>query len=219
MWGMFRFVSEFFDHSLDKVLSGPAGPGFGKSMGAIGAILFGSVIVMIAAVALAISGRTIEAPQYHLVKDGAPIGRLPVLNSPSLSVEKITLWSERAARDIFRFSFRDYESRMADNAVYFTPAAWRDFSESMEKTQMLKNTREQRQFVILTPLEDAQLIGRGTVGGKMVLRVEIPVIITYIGGEKPVYQKQLLELFLLPVPPEQSPEGLAIAKLRAHSYK
>ncbi len=219
MWGMFRGVAEFFDHSLDKVLSKPAGPAFSKNMGAIGAVILCAVLSILAALALAFSGRTIEAPQYYIVREGKPPARLPVLDSPALTVEKITSWSERAVREIFRFNFRDYEQRMAQNSVYFTPAAWRDFSASMEKTEMLKNTREQRQFVILTPLEDAQLIDRVVVGGRYVLLVEIPVIITYIGGEEPVYQKQFIQLFLLPVPPEESPEGLAIAKLRAQPYR
>lgn len=219
MWGLFRFVGEFFDHGLDKVLSGPAGPAFGKNMGVIGAVILSSLVVVVAAMGIAISGRGIETPQYYLVKEGEVAGRLPVLATPSLSVEKITLWSERAVRDIFRFNFRDYESRMRQNSVYFTPAAWRDFSASMERTQLLQNTRSQRQFVVLTPMEPAQLIGRSVVNRQVVLRVEIPVIISYIGGEEPIFQKQILEVFILPVPPEQSPEGLAIAKLRAHPYR
>lgn len=218
MFGMFKSIAALFDHGLDKALGRPAGPGFDKSMGAIGAIILGALLCVGAAVFIWFSGRTLEAPQYYVVTQEGP-KRLPVLGTPALTVEKITEWSERAVIDIFQFGFRNYEQRMAVNSVYFTPAAWNDFTASMERTNLLETVRSQRQVVVLTPLEPAQLIDLASVGGRQVFRVEIPVIITFIGGEKPHYQRQYMELFLVPVPPEKSPEGLAIIKLTPHPYR
>lgn len=218
MFGVFKSIAALFDQDLDKSLANPAGPGFGKSMGAIGTILLGAMLCIGASVLLWFSGRTQDPPQYFLVTQEGP-KRLPVLNTPALTVEKITSWSERAVIDIFQFNFRNYQQRMAVNSVYFTPAAWNDFTASMERTSLLETVRSQRQFVVLTPLEPAQLVDLASVGGRQVFRVEIPVIITFIGGERPAYQRQFLELFLVPVPPEESPEGLAIIKLTPHPYR
>ena len=104
------------------------------------------------------------------------------------------------------------------SAVYFQEGAWQDFKASMEKTKLVEKIKSERLFVVLTPMEDPQLIGRGMVGGQEVLRIEVPVVLTYIGGSEPVYQYQILELFVRVVPPAESPEGLAIARLKAHPY-
>lgn len=219
MFGLFASVARMFDHGLDKVLEKRAPSGLAKTMGAVGTIMVAAVVVGLMGAMILSSGTKIQTPAYYAVLPGEPPGRIRVLDSPALSVDKITKWSARAVRDIFRFNFRDIDARMKANAVYFTPAAHADFVRAMEDSGTIEDVKQERQFVLLTPLEPAQLVDRGQVNGKMVLVVEIPVLLTYIAGEKPVYQRQYLVLYVMPVPTTEDPEGLAIARLEAHPYR
>lgn len=216
---MFRFIAQMFDESLDAILAPVEGKPYGQVMGRIGLVMAASAVVVLAALLAGVKGREIRTPAYFIVQEDKAPARLPVLNNPSLSVEKISNWSARALRDIFRFEFGRVDAQLASSEVYFLPQAWSDFQASMQKTEMLDRIRSERLFVVLTPLEEPQLVGRGVVGGREVIRVEAPVVLTYIGGETPVYQYQIIELFVRSVPPTESPEGLAIARLRAHPYR
>lgn len=215
---MFKLLAQMFDQSLDKVLEPIEGKPYGKIMGRIGFIMASALVVVGLAGVLAMKGRKIEQPQNLVLQEGKPPMRLPVLGTPSLSVDKISTWSARAVREIFGLRFDTVEQQLNANAVYFQEDAWQDFKASMEKTKLVEKIKNERLFVVLTPLEDPQLIGRGVVGGREVIRIEVPVVLTYIGGSKPVYQYQILELFVRIVPPAESPEGLAIARLKAYPY-
>lgn len=219
MFGLFAPLARLFDHGLDGALEKASGKGLGKVMGVIGTIMAASLVVATCAALLLSAGTQIRPPVYYAVLPGEPPARLRVLDGPALSVDKITNWSARAVRDIFRFNFRDIDARLRASSAYFTPAAYRDFMRAMENSGTIQDVKDQRQFVLLTPMEPAQLVDRATVNGNMVLRVEIPVLLTYIAGEKPVYQKQYLVLFVMPVPTTEDPEGLAIARLEAHPYR
>lgn len=216
---MFKFLAQMFDQSLDKVLEPIEGKPYGQVMGRIGLILAASFLLIAMAVVVTSKGKHIELPPYHVVQEGKAPMRLPVLNSPSLSVDKITTWSSRALREIFTLRFDNVEQKINASEVYFQANAFEDFRSSMEKTKMIEKIRTERLFVVLTPIEDPQLVGRGVVNNQEVLRVEVPVVLTYIGGAQPVYQYQLMELFIRVVPTTEDPEGLAIARLKAHPYR
>ena len=215
---MFKFLAQMFDQSLDRVLEPIEGKPYGKIMGRIGLIMASALVVIGLAGAVVVKGRKIEQPQNLVIQEGKAPMRLPVLENPSLSVDKISTWSARAVRDIFNLRFDTVDEQLNASAVYFQEGAWQDFKASMEKTKLVEKIKSERLFVVLTPMEDPQLIGRGMVGGQEVLRIEVPVVLTYIGGSEPVYQYQILELFVRVAPPAESPEGLAIARLKAHPY-
>lgn len=215
---MFKFLAQMFDQSLDKVLEPLEGKPYGQVMGRIGLIMACALVVIGLAGALIVKGRTVEQPQNFVLQQGKEPMRLPVMGNPSLSVDKISTWSARAVRDIFNLRFDTVDQQLNASAVYFQDGAWQDFKASMEKTKLIEKIKTERLFVVLTPMEEPQLIGRGMVGGREVLRIEVPVVLTYIGGSEPVYQYQILELFVRVVPPAESPEGLAIARLKAHPY-
>lgn len=218
MWSMFKVIAQSIDQSLDRVLEPAVGRDYGRAMGTIGAVLLGSLLVIVFAIGLGWKGREIHQPTYYLVSGGKPVGKLPVLNSPNLSAQKITDWSNRALRKLFTFDFRNIEDVMSDGSVYFSPGAYSDFKASMEKTKMVNKVKTERLKVVLTGLRDAQLVGRGVIGGRMALVVEQPVVLTYIGGEKPVYQYQFIQLLIRAVPTTENPEGLSIVSLKASGY-
>ena len=219
MYRLFATVAQRFDQPLDAVLAPTIGNDLARAMGAVGAIMVGALLTIGLAISVGVFGRQVHSPEYFVVAQGKAPAPMRVLNSPSLSAEKIVNWSNRAVRDIFRFNFRDIDSRLESNSVYFTEGSWAEFRASMEKTEMVEKVKGERLFVSLTPMEDPQLIDRVSVNGQEVLRVEVPVVITYIGGAKPVFQRRFIELFLLPVPSTDDPEGLAIAKLSAKPYR
>lgn len=215
---MFKFLAQLFDQSLDKVLEPVEGKPYGQVMGRIGLIMACSLVMLALAGFIATKGRKVEQPQNYVWQEGKAPMRLPVMNNPSLSVEKITTWSSRALRDVFNLRFDNVDSQLRANLVYFEEGAGEDFLASMQKTKMIDKVKSERLFVVLTPMEPPQLVGRGVVGGREVLRIEAPVVITYIGGAAPIYQYQIIELFVRVVPPAESPEGLLIVRLKAHPY-
>lgn len=215
MWSMFKGIAQLFDHSQDKVLAPLVGDSYGKAMGVVGAVILSAFVVMLLAVGVAVKGREIQQPSYFLVAPKEKPVRQPVLNSPSLSATKITNWSSRALRDIFTFNFNNVNERMAQNSVYFSEQAFADFQASVEKTGLLEDVQKQRLLVTLTPLGEPRLIGRTGP----YLRIETPVLLTYIGGAQPVHKRNIIELMVEPVDTTKDPEGLSIVRLRSFSLQ
>lgn len=215
---MVAFVAKWFDQSLDKLFERGRVEGFEQATGRVGLILLAAFVVLALSMLVWWEGRKIEQPAYFLVRANQEPARLPVLNSPSLSAAKISSWSSRALRDIFRFGFRDVEERLEQSSVYFTTEAYSDFLAALEKSELLTRVREDRLIISLTPLEEPVLVSTVVVNGKRVIRVETVVAITYVGGEEPVVQYRLMEMLVSPVETTEDPEGLAIVRLRPYPY-
>lgn len=215
---MFKMFATMLDQSLDKVLEPIVGKSYGQVMGRIGLIVAMAALVFAGAWMVMVSGRNMPQPAYFILEQGKDPRPIPALSSPGLSVPKIQSWSARALRDIFHLEFGKLDQQLAASAVYFEPSAGSDFRASLEKTQMIERVRSERLFVLLTPLEAPQVVGRGFSQGREAIRVEVPVVITYVGGPELVHQYQIIELFVRVVPPTEAPEGLAIARLKAFPF-
>ena len=215
---MFKAFAGMLDQGLDKVLEPIVGKSYGQVMGRIGVILVLSLVVFGGALGVFMAGRDMPQPSYFVVEQGKDPQWVPALGSPGLSIPKIQSWSARALREIFHLEFGKIDSQLAASSVYFESGVWADFRSSLESTQMLETVRSERLFVLLTPLEAPQVVGRGFSQGREAMRIEVPVVITYIGGTEPVHQYQLIELFVRAVPTSEAPEGLAIARLRAYPF-
>lgn len=210
---MFDFIARWIDEPLDDALSKDLGKDYGKVMGIIGTGVLCAAIIILFAIFNVFSASKIEAPQYSVIKNQKVVGKLPVLNSPSFSGEKIKMWSSKLVGDVYNFNFGNINRQIERNKFYFTPAAFEDFKKQIASTKLDEDVISNRLFVTSTPIDDPVIVGRARVNGQDVIRVQVPVVITFIGGDKPVYKKQWLDLFILAVSTTESPEGLQLARI------
>lgn len=219
MISLFSGFGKMLDHGLDKALSPHAGKDYGNAVGVAGAIFVSALAIILLAAAMGFKGSQIEPPKYFVVYPGKKPASLPVLQMPVLSATKVQAWTDRALRETYTFNFNNLNSRMARASEYYTPEAWAALQLSLERSKFLPNVRNKRLVVWSTAIEPTTIVKSSKVGGRLVWVVEAPVMFSFIGGEKPVYDTVIFKVIVQQVPTTDDPEGLVIASAKTFPYR
>lgn len=154
-----------------------------------------------------------KAPEFFLVNEHKKeIQKLDVLDLPVMSSHKVETWTSRAIKSSYSFDFYNMNQKFARNQNFFTTDGWNAFYKALEKADVIKNVKDNKLQVWLTPTSPALIVDIGRYGNFVLWRVEMPAVITYTGAAPPANQKVLVSVVVLQVPTTESPFGIQISQ-------
>lgn len=186
-------------------------------------MLYSVVLIVICLVIAWWAQHKVPPTRYTLVTQKGLVP-LEISQTPIFSLQKVQGWSGRAISDIFTFDFKNADEHMNSMRPYFNSAAWSSFIGSIESTNIVKTVKKNSLLVQITPLQDPYVVDAPYMQmGKWVWpRVEVPVLISYIGSlksNKVPSQKITFVLTLVQVDATDNPDGLQIASMIPTDYK
>lgn len=152
---------------------------------------------------------------YHLVildREGAPekIHRLVPLDEPNLTRTAIINMTMNIAAEALTFGFNNAEDRLLQVRRFFTDEAWNDFAAAYLQSGRLDVIKKKQQILTTVATDGAVIIKEGMVHDRYQWVTQVPIIITYLAGQKTQVNRSILQLTLVRVPTTQHPEGVAI---------
>lgn len=211
------WVSDRIDRVRSKPWRGLSGPYFDKALAAAGVAFLCCMLGLTSNISTGWFGRQVPVPAHFLV-DGSRLTAIPVLATPSLSLNKVERWSEGAVQDIFTMNFFNADDHVAGTQQYFTDLGWSAFQNALASTKILNDLKSRQLEMTVGPLKRARVVKRLSYGNVPVWEVQIPMFVAYTGATRPVYQRVMCSLVVRAVPTTTSVEGLAIAKISLRTY-
>lgn len=219
MWSLFSYVSALIDRPSGAPWRPFVGSDFPRVLGVLGVAVLGCLVLLAASVGLGALGRQIPIPAHFLYDPVThKANRIPLLVSPSMSTIKLERWSMSAARELVSFNFLNADTHFQSQRDKFTDAGWAAFQDAMARTASIQTVKERHLVVTGIPTKRARVTDTLLNGPALQWQVEIPMLISYTGDNRPVNQSVLCTLILRQVPSSESAHGIAIAKITFRSY-
>ncbi len=135
------------------------------------------------------------------------------LGEPYLSSGALLNWFVECVTSTNTYDFVNYQKQFQQNSQCFTARGWEEFNMAMSKSGTLETVKEQR-LVASSVAHGAPVITReGIRGGAYSWEVELPVTVTFQGGQAGrslLSQKVLVTAVVSRIPTYQSRNGVGI---------
>ncbi|TAM07676.1 MAG: type IV secretion protein IcmL [Rhodanobacter sp.] len=154
--------------------------------------------------------------QYFAVEQGTGrLIRLAPMNEPHLQGANLLTWLQTCVTQANTYDFVNYQSQFMKNKDCFTREGWQQFQAAMDRAGTLQTVRNQR-LVASAVADGAPVIAQeGLLNGAYTWMIQIPVTVTYQGGEAgrgSSTQHLLVKTLVSNVPAWASKEGVGIAQ-------
>lgn len=207
---LFKWLMQKVDVEQDKYMIPYVGVDFNKVTGAMGFVLLMVLGGLGVFIVTGWHGSKVVQPVYFFAPKDGEVKRAVVIGSPSLSHAKVRRWAGNALREMYTFTFRDVDERMENSRRFFNHATATSFVSSSEG--LITEVKQERLFSSLTLLEEPAIVQQMNVGGAMMWIIEVPAMLTVLGGEEPQYIEYMFQLTVRQVPVTDNPEGIVIVK-------
>lgn len=148
--------------------------------------------------------------RYFATTDDGKIINLTPLTDPSMTDAGVLTWASQSASDVMTFSFQDYQRRLQASSGYFTPAGWNGFMKAIQDSRFLEGVQANQQIVTAVPYQAPVIVDRGQADGRYYWRIQLPMVVTFVSGDKKATKRQLLNLMIVRRSPLENPAGLGI---------
>lgn len=188
-----------------------------------GALLIGMVTSVSLMLVFAFLNKNVPPPQIFLVKNGAVIGKAPLLKIPPVTLERVSLWASAAVRDIYTVNFINVTEKTNLSYHYFTNSG--KFAFSLDQKNMIERISNEKIMDYAIPNSKPRILdAHVNFMGEKVWKVEIDVLLRTVtssnnesGKKDGIMTKKVVQLDIIQVNPEESIDGLAIDTLKMFS--
>lgn len=148
-------------------------------------------------------------PIYFAATTDGRLIKLQPLNKPTVSDTALLDWAARSAIAPYNMDFNHWRAQLQRLSPRFTEQSWGGFVKAM--TTNITPTVEKDRIIMSAVTDGAPVITkRGTLGGRLAEWAEIPIVVSYIVGEKTVNQHLLVKMVLVRADELKHPGGWAI---------
>lgn len=211
---MFKGLSAVLDRVSDRPLMPQ--PWLAKALGAVGLVVFLSMVVTISALTARVAVGHRPPPAVYLAR-GSEIQRIQVLKDPSLSDVKLKRWVTRSAREIFSFNFANYDAHMEGVSVLFTDLGWQAFQQGLVNSKIEDRVKSKQLDVFLVPESTARLVAVLQAKNVFVFKTQMPALMVYKSASNTEVKRVLIETMVRQVPTSENPDGIGISDIVVHN--
>jgi len=152
-------------------------------------------------------------PSYFAVQNGQIVPMVPV-SSPYVKPGDLNQWVARAVTESYMLDFQNFRTRLAENAKYFTPEGFEDYTNSLQKSGRMKMIQEGWFVGSAVPTDAPVIVSEGAVNGRYMWRLRMPVTVSYSSKTHAVPpQKLMLTIVVVRVDTRQNPYGIGISQI------
>ncbi len=177
-------------------------------------------VVVILALGLALVymvNQAIHGKREYFAVDSAT-GRMipmPPLGTPYISEGALLARINECVTKVNTYNYVDWQTRLQDaKQECFTEDGWNQYAAAINRAGTIKLVREGRQVVSANTTGAAVINKQGDRAGKYSWEVQVPMQVTYQGGQAGrnlVSSKQLVTLLIERVPTWQNSSGVGIS--------
>lgn len=191
---------EFYKKYFGKVLTAVI-----IALGVIGVLVTGFIIV---------KTQRVEREYFGLDSQRGTMVAMVPLGEPYLAQGALLNWFTECVNSTNTYDFVNYQKQFQQNSQCFTKQGWDEFTAAVARAGTLDNVKTQR-LVGSSVANGAPVITReGIRGGAYSWEIELPVMVTFQGGQggrSLVTQRLLVTGVVSRVPTFESKYGVGIA--------
>lgn len=150
--------------------------------------------------------------EYYAMNPQKQGVQLVALTMPNMTNRAILSWATTSITEIMTLGFGDFENKLGQQQIRFTPEGWDGFRNAFIK-QKIGESFKQNQLVLTTvPSNTPVIVAQGVNENHIYQwRVQMPVIMTYATNNNITkHEKSVIDLTIVRVRAEQSPSGIGI---------
>ncbi len=171
------------------------------------------ISILVLTVFLGLSLLRDPKPAYFAVQNGQIVPMVPV-NSPYIRPGDLNQWVARAVTESYMLDFQNFRTRLSENAKYFTPEGFEDYTNSLQKSGRMKMIQEGWFVGSAVPTDAPVIVSEGAVNGRYMWRLRMPVTVSYSSKTHTVPpQKLMLTIVVVRVDTRQNPYGVGISQI------
>lgn len=171
------------------------------------------ISILVLTVFLGLSLLRDPKPAYFAVQNGQIVPMVPV-SSPYIKPGDLNQWVARAVTESYMLDFQNFRTRLAENAKYFTPEGFEDYTNSLQKSGRMKMIQEGWFVGSAVPTDAPVIVNEGAVNGRYMWRLRMPVTVSYSSKTHTVPpQKLILTIVVVRVDTRQNPYGVGISQI------
>ncbi len=134
------------------------------------------------------------------------------LTMPNMTNRAVLAWTTTAVTDIMTLGFGDVDQKFATQRKYFTSEGWESYTEVFSKMRIAQIIKESQLVRTTVPSNVPVIVDQG-VGSDEIYQwvVQMPIITTdATNNNKTAQSPSIVTLFVVRVPVEENPFGIAI---------
>lgn len=171
------------------------------------------ISILVLTIFLGLSLTRDPKPAYFAVQNGQLVPMVPISN-PYIKPGDLNQWVARAVTESYMLDFQNFRTRLAENAKYFTPEGFEDYTNSLQKSGRMKMIQEGWFVGSAVPTDAPVIISEGAVNGRYIWRLRMPVTVSYSSKTHTVPpQKLVLTIVVARVDTRVNPYGVAITQI------
>lgn len=149
-------------------------------------------------------------PQYFATTpDGRMINWHP-LTDPVVTDDFVLQWSANAVRQVFSLDFIHWRQQLQSASSYFTPSGWKYFLQSLKQSNNLETLTNLKMVSNAEITGSPQILEQEIVGNQYAWKVQMPILVTFINGQRTIPMPMNVTLIVLREPVQEYPDRIAI---------
>lgn len=171
--------------------------------------------VMLAAGFVWVKNQRVDREYFAVEQGSGRLIRMPSMSEPHLQGANLLTWLQTCVTQANTYDFVNYQAQFMRNKDCFTRDGWSQFQSAMEKAGTLETVKTQRLVATSVANGAPVILQEGISNGAYTWLIQIPVTVTYQGGQagRSVLNQQLLVKTLVSnIPAYASKEGVGIAQ-------
>ncbi len=172
------------------------------------------VIGVLVAAFVVVKNQRVEREYFSVDAHGRLTSIIP-LTQPYVSQSKLLSWAAECVTAANTYDFVNYQKQFQNNALCFTKEGWEQFMTAVERSGTLETVRNQRLVASAVSQGAAVVTKEGIRRGAYTWEIELPILVTYQGGQAGrtmISQKLLVTLLVSRVPTFENENGVGIAQ-------
>lgn len=189
----------FYKHYFGKLLSVLI-----VSLVVIGILVAGFIIV---------KTQRVEREYFGIDSQTGRLVPIVPLGDPYLAQGALLTWFVECATSTNTYDFVNYQKQFQQNSQCFTSRGWEEFNAAVARAGTLENVKAQRLVASSVPNGAPVITREGLRGGAYSWEIELPVTVTFQGGQAGrslVTQRLLVTAVVSRVPTHESRNGVGI---------
>jgi len=188
---------------------------FKKYFGPLLWTLFAALVVIAILIGAFVIVKTQKVEREYFAVENGRLTKMVPLGEPFLLQSDLLNWAKKCVTSANTFDFVNYQKQFQENSACFTPEGWEQFMGAVEKSGNLETVKTQR-LVASSVEQGAPIITReGLRKGVYSWEVELPILVTYQGGQGgrgTISQRLLVKLLISRVSTAVYKEGVGIVQ-------
>lgn len=153
-------------------------------------------------------------PVYFSVSDDFRIKSMKPLNEPVISESGLSNWVARTVTKTFSLDFVHWREQLMEVKPEYTEDCFKQLIKSLQDAGNLEMIKKRR-LVLSAVVKNAPVVtAKGTVGGRMVWKMEFPISFAYESSERKVASQDLIcTVMVRRVSVLKHPRGVRLAQI------